>query len=88
MNRWIPIAAILALAGCTAQTATDAVGCATAVQAAIATPPGMTDAQKGIAAGIAAAGTPACIGLSADAIAAMGQLKTATPSVAAVHAPK
>jgi len=89
MNRTIAIAATLAaLAGCTPQTATDAVACAAAVQVAISTPPGMTDAQKGVAAGLAAASTPACVGLSADAVAAMGQLKTATPSVAAVKAPK
>lgn len=77
----------LLVAACTPQAASDAVGCATAVQAAIATPPGMTDAQKGVAAGLAAASTPACVGLSADAVASMGQLKTATPSTAAVKAP-
>lgn len=87
MKRYIIIAAgAFAVAGCTPQTAANAVACATAVQAAIATPPGMTDAQKGVAAGLAAASTPSCVGLSADAVAAMGQLKTGSPSVAAVPA--
>lgn len=87
MTRYIPttiIAAALALTACTPQTATNAVACATAVQAAIATPPGMTDAQKGIRAGLVAAANPACVGLSADAVAAMGQLKTGAPSGAVV----
>lgn len=78
----------VALANCTAKQAADSVACATTVQTAIATPPGMTDAQKGVAAGIAAASSPACIGLSADAVAAMAQLKTATPNTTAVPAPK
>jgi hypothetical protein len=85
MNRHIILAG-LALAACTPQAASNAVACATAVQAAISTPPGMTDAQKGVAAGLAAASNPSCVGLSADAIAAMGQLKTGAPSVAAVPA--
>lgn len=89
MRSFVSLAIAAALiTGCTAQTASNAVSCATAVQTAISTPPGMTDAQKGVAAGLAAADTPSCVGLSADAVAGLGQLKTAAPSPAAVPAAK
>jgi len=88
MRKFVMLAglAILGLGACSPKAATDSISCATAVQGAIANPPGMTDAQKGIAAGLVASSNPACVGLSADAVAVMANLKVGAPSPSVVPA--